>query len=161
MTGFFYSQQPWKVLYLLWFFATLIFVKLPAWFVWYLVPSHRPCRSWTIKRALIIRTIRELWTPDVDIDDDKRDPNKEVPDSELTDAKFVWVDGIPEGLFCGETRRIAELTNVCSARITGYWLLRKNYGWTGPRARAGERTILHLHGGAFYVSTTVPFVSQS
>ncbi len=160
MTSLLISEsQPWKTLYLIWFFATLILVKLPAWFIWYLVPSHRPRRSWTIKRALIVRTIRELWTLEVDIDDEKRDPSEEVPDSELTDAKFVWVDGIPDKLFCGEVHRIADITNVRPTRIAGYWLFQKNYDWTGPRAKLGEKTILHLHGGAFYVSHTSPLLA--
>ncbi|TFK89326.1 alpha/beta-hydrolase [Polyporus arcularius HHB13444] len=157
MTSLLISEsQPWKTLYLIWFFATLILVKLPAWFIWYLVPSHRPRRSWTIKRALIVRTIRELWTLEVDIDDEKRDPSEEVPDSELTDAKFVWVDGIPDKLFRGEVHRIADITNVHPTRIAGYWLFQKNYDWIGLRAKLGEKTILHLHGGAFYVGTANP-----
>lgn len=150
------DRQPWKTLYLIWFFATLILVKIPAWTIWYLVPSHRPRRAWAIKRAVIVRTVKELFTLQVGITD-KPDPTREVPDNELTDAKFVWVNPIPDELFNGEIRRVAEITGARPTKIAGYWLYKKGYAWTGPRAKPGEKTILHLHGGAFYVSTKTPF----
>ena len=144
------DRQPWKTLYLIQFFATLLLVKIPAWTIWYLVPSHRPRSSWTLKRALIVRTIKELFTLEVSITD-KPDPTRDVPESELTDAKFVWVNGVPDELFNGELRWVAEITGARPAKIAGYWLYKTGYAWTGPRARPGEKTVLHLHGGAFHV----------
>ncbi|KAI0753228.1 alpha/beta-hydrolase [Daedaleopsis nitida] len=150
------DRQPWKTLYLIRFFATLLFVKLPLWLIWYSIPWHRPRSSWTIKRAIIVRTIKELFTLEVSIGDDARDPTREVPDSELEDAKFVWVEPVPDELFCGEIRRVASITGAQPTRIAGYWLLRQGYAWTGPRAKPGEKTVLHLHGGAFYIGTANP-----
>ncbi|RPD69152.1 hypothetical protein L226DRAFT_616992 [Lentinus tigrinus ALCF2SS1-7] len=157
---------PWKTLYLISFFATLILVKLPTWFVWYLVPSHRPHHTWTIKWALIVRTIRELWTLEADVDDEKQDPDEEVPDSKLTDdAKFVREGEGQSGSwrsFCVEIYRVAEMTSVQPTGIAGYRLLRKNYGWTGLFCTYSEvgtadpsNTISNLTGGLLEHMQTV------
>ena len=108
-----------------------------------------------MKRALIIRTIKELFTLKVRIGSGSQGPCREVPDSELTDAKFVWVEGIPDELFVGELRRLADITGARPQRRPGYWLLKEGVAYPGPQARPGEKTVLHLHGGAFYVSRPV------
>lgn len=139
-------------MYLIRFFGALLFAKIPTWSLWYLIPAHRPRPTWSIKRAVIVRTIKELFTLKVKLGDGSRSPYREVPDSELKDAKFVWVEGIPDELFVGEIRHLADTTGPRPERRAGYWLLKNGVAYPGPQARPGEKTILHLHGGAFYVS---------
>ncbi len=148
------QRQPFKTLYLLLSAFLLLFVKLPVWIIRYSSSLRRPRPAWTLKRALIIRSIKEVFriAGKVGRRSVKTPTPKEVPDSSLTDAKFVWLEPIPDDLFRGEIRRIADITGVEPARIPGYWLLKKKSTWAGPKAQPGEKAVLHLHGGAFYVS---------
>lgn len=147
------EYQPIKTFYLVYFFGTLILVKIPIWFCSYLSPTHRPRRTWTIGRSLIVRSLQELFTIKIRLKPSNRDPSEEVSDSSLTDAKFVWLEPISEDspLICGEIRRIADLTGAKPAKIAGYWFLKKGTKWIGPKAKLDETVVLHIHGGAFYV----------
>ena len=145
------NYQPLKGLYLVYFASSLVFVKAPFWLVRYLSPSLRPRPTWTLKRAMIVRAFQELFSMKVQPKRKKRDPLAEVPDSSLVDAKFVWVEPVPDELFTGEIRRVAEITGMKPAKIAGYWLLKKGSTWTGPKANPGEKIVLHMHGGAFHV----------
>ncbi|TBU37772.1 alpha/beta-hydrolase [Dichomitus squalens] len=151
------DRQPAKSLYLAYFVSSLIICKLPFWSVRYARPSQRPRPTWTWKRTMIIRTMQELFSCKVKVKiGSGRDTLSAVPDSSLTDAKFVWVEGIDEPLYCGEIRRLGDITGVRPARIAGYWLLKKGAVWDGPKAKPGEKTVLHLHGGAFYIGSAKP-----
>ncbi|RDX54212.1 alpha/beta-hydrolase [Lentinus brumalis] len=150
------NYQPLKGLYLAYFVSSFVFVKAPLWLVRYLVPSLRPRPTWTLKRAMIVRAFQELFSIKVELKRKKRDPLAEVSDSALVDAKFVWVEPVPDELFIGEVRRVAEITGATPAKIAGYWLLKKGSTWTGPKANPGEKTVLHLHGGAFHIGTANP-----
>ena len=151
------SRQPLKAAYLV-FFLLAFLVQIPFWFLKFLSSTRRPRPAWTIKRAMIVRAFQELFTIKVDIHRKGRDPMEEVPDSSLTDAKFVWIPPISDkeseesGLLCGELWRLAAVTGVRPARIAGYWLLKKGSRWEGEKAKPGEKTVMHLHGGAFHVS---------
>ncbi|KAI0700123.1 Alpha/Beta hydrolase protein [Cerioporus squamosus] len=144
------NYQPLKGLYLTYFVSSFVFVKVPFWFVRYLVPSLRPRPTWTLKRAMIVRAFQELFSIKVEIKHKKRDPLAEVSDSSLVDAKFVWVEPVPDELFTGEVRRVAEITGARPAKIAG------GPPGTGPKATPGEKTLLHLHGGAFHIGTANP-----
>lgn len=145
------EYQPLKAIYLLLFTLILLLIKLPVWTLNYLPRSRRPRTAWTLGRSLIVRTLQELWTLKVDVRGQPA-PVVEVADSDLTDAKFTWVAPLPDKLLCGEVRRVAEITGAEPARIAGYWLLKQGAPWTGPRAKPGEKTVLHMHGGGFRVS---------
>ncbi|KAI0800115.1 alpha/beta-hydrolase [Fomes fomentarius] len=153
------QRQPFKTLYLILSASLLLFVKLPVWIIRYSSSSRRPRPAWTLKRALIIRSFKEVFriAGKVGRRTSVKTPTpKEVPDSSLTDAKFVWLEPIPDDLFRGEIRRVAEITGVEPARIPGYWLLKKKSTWAGGKAKPGEKTVLHLHGGAFYLGSAHP-----
>ncbi|CDO76299.1 hypothetical protein BN946_scf184917.g15 [Trametes cinnabarina] len=151
------EYQPLKACYLIYFATSLILVKLPLWTIYYIPRSTRPRRSWTVKRCLIVRVIKELFGMKVDLKlEGTQTLPTEVPDTSLVDAKFIWIDPIPDELFCGEVHRIAEMTGVQPARIPGYWLIKKGSQWSGPKAKPGEKTVLHIHGGAFYLGTANP-----
>ncbi|KAI0332711.1 alpha/beta-hydrolase [Cubamyces sp. BRFM 1775] len=153
------NQQPFKAIYLVYAATSLVFVKLPCWTLWYLRPSARPRRSWTLKRALIVRVLQDLFTIGTVVDmrgGPKPAVAARLPDSALKDARSAWVEPIPEELFCGKLRRYAEITGVKPVGIPGYWLLKKGYKWNGHKAMPGEKTVLHLHGGAFAYGSARP-----
>ncbi|KAI0676023.1 alpha/beta-hydrolase [Trametes maxima] len=149
------QYQPFKSFYLGYFALSLVFIKIPLWTLAYLPRSRRPRAAWTIKRCIIVRTAKELFDLKVDL---TREPSPivEVSDSSLTNAKFVWIDPIPSELLRGEVNRVAQITDVRPARIPGYWLFKKGVQWSGPEARPAEKTVLHMHGGAFHIGTANP-----
>ncbi|KAI1789573.1 alpha/beta-hydrolase [Ganoderma leucocontextum] len=153
------EHQPIKTLYLAYFLSSLVLIKAPFWFILYLLPSHRPRPAWSIKRSIILRFMQEFLGMKVRPRANKGDPLEEVGDSSLIDAKFVWLEGIPDSdltVFCGEIRRVAEITGIKPAKIAGYWFLKKGATWTGPQAKSGERVVLHIHGGAFIYGSAHP-----
>ncbi|KAH9849888.1 alpha/beta-hydrolase [Lenzites betulinus] len=147
--------QPFKSLYLIYFATSLLLIKLPAWTLWYTIPSHRSRPSWTLKRSLIVRTIQELFDMKVDLKSEQAPP-QEVPDGSLKNAKFTWIQGVPEDLITGEVRRLAEITGVRPAKVAGYWLLKEDTHWDTLKAKPGEKTVIHLHGGAYHLSSAHP-----
>ena len=155
------NRQPFKTIYIVCFFVSILF-RIPFWFLKFLLPAYRPRPTWTLKRSLITRGIQELLSIQINITRKKRDPLEEVLDSSLTDAKFVWVpplhdsDDVKSARFCGEILRMAEITGAQFTKIAGYWLLKKGAEWSGENAKPDEKTVLHLHGGAFVVSSTNP-----
>ncbi|KDQ50971.1 hypothetical protein JAAARDRAFT_41599 [Jaapia argillacea MUCL 33604] len=150
-------HQPFKGIYLTYLVFTLVFFRLPIWILYYLNPGNRPRRTWTLKRCLAVEALRIFVALNEVNPIQGRDPTKEVPDNELTDAKFVWVNELADDVFCGEVRRAADQAKVVSSRLPGYWLLKKGMrlddGW---RARPKEKTLLHLHGGLFYIGSGHP-----
>nr|VWO94821.1 MARTX [Ganoderma boninense] len=141
------EYQPFQTLYLVYFLSSRVFIKAPFWLLRYLLPSQRPRPVWTLKRSLIIRTLQELLTMMLQQRTNDRGRFKHVSDSSLTDAKFVRFEGIPESdstIFCGEIRRVAEITGVKPVNVAGYWLLKKGAAWDGPQAKAGERIDVSL-----------------
>ena len=51
-------KQPWRTLFLLYQAITTIFLRLPLWVIYYALPSNRPKSTWTLKRAVMIRTVK-------------------------------------------------------------------------------------------------------
>ncbi|EJF58703.1 alpha/beta-hydrolase [Dichomitus squalens LYAD-421 SS1] len=151
------DTQPGKTLYVIYWAGSLILVKLPFWSLKYALPSQRPRPTWTWKRAMIVKLIQEIFSCKVDLwEDEERDLTATIPDSSLTDAKFVWVEGVDDELYCGEIRRLGQITGVRPAKIGGYWYLKKDSEWDSPKAKPGEKTVLFMHGGAFYRGTAHP-----
>ncbi|KAH9849838.1 alpha/beta-hydrolase [Lenzites betulinus] len=148
------EYQPLKALYLI-YFATSFLVKLPIWASWYIIPSRRLRPSWTLKRSMIVRIAQELEGMKVELKSENAPP-KEVADSSLKDAKFTWIERIPEDLFAGEVRRYANITGVQPVRTAGFWLLKENTPWDSVKAKPGEKTVLHFHGGAYYIGSANP-----
>ncbi|KAI0630800.1 alpha/beta-hydrolase [Trametes polyzona] len=148
------QYQPFKTLYVAYFAFSLVFVKIPLWTAWYTPRSHRYRPSWTLKRNLIVRTIQELFTMKVDFDSVQ--PPLSEPAGELKDAKFTWIDPLPDDLFAGEVREYANKTGVKPVRTAGYWLLKAGTKWEGLKAKPGEKTVMHFHGGAYTTSSAKP-----
>ncbi|CDO69546.1 hypothetical protein BN946_scf184785.g51 [Trametes cinnabarina] len=80
-------------------------------------------------------------------------------DVTLKDASVIWIDGLAEDskVFCGEVRRFADITGVKPTRFAAYWLYRAGGSPAkGAKAKPGEKIVMHIHGGAFYVGSAHP-----
>jgi hypothetical protein len=82
-----------------------------------------------------------------------RDPTKEVAPRDCNGARFIWVDKITPNLIVGEVKRFADACNAESVRIPAYGFGRWGTGAEIPLAHDGEKILMHLHGGAFVVSS--------
>ena len=150
-------HHPFKFLYLLYFLTSLLFLKVPFWFIYYSRRANRPRLSWTATRAVIVQISREVITLPRKVGiTEKRDLTKEVPQNALKgfNARFVWVEGLQEADLIGEVKDLAEQTGVQPVRIPGYWSLKNGIKWLPEHEKAGEneQIVLHLHGGAYIVS---------
>ena len=77
----------------------------------------------------------------------------EVPDSELRNSKFVWIEGVDEESIQGPVREWAKLAEVKPIRIPGYWQCKdgKPVG-SILQAKDNEKVLYHMHGGGYVVS---------
>ncbi|KAI0362190.1 alpha/beta-hydrolase [Trametes cingulata] len=151
-------RQPFKGLYLTYVAFSTLFIRIPLWFIWFLPRSNRPRATWSIMRSIRVVAFRDLTGLTITVG---LKTAHDVPksDDELKNARVVWVEGLPEDseAFCGEVRRAADVNGVKPARVPAYWFFKRDSAvHKDLKAKAGERTVLHIHGGAFYLGSAHP-----
>ncbi|EMD35367.1 hypothetical protein CERSUDRAFT_106757 [Gelatoporia subvermispora B] len=144
-------KQPFKAIYII-CSITYILCRLPIWTVIGLFPSTRPRPSWTLKRTLIVKSLRAiLWTM---FNTSIVKPNP--PQTYIATARqtgFVWVDATPDFVL-GDLRSLAELNGVEAERTCGFWYGSRGVGGAvGQRASKGEKVVYHMHGGGYIMGT--------
>lgn len=148
-------RQPFSTIYVAYFLGKLLF-HIPLWFIFYLPRANRPRTTWTISRCIYVRGLRYLVSLPSKIGNRAAAQPKEG--TLFKNGKCVWVEGLAEDseLFSGEVGRIAAATGARPAKFPAYWHFRPGeaLGVDG-KANENERTVLHLHGGAFYVSPSL------
>lgn len=141
-----FHRQPLQLLYRAYARLTLVFLRLPVWFLTYLVlPSRRPRPSWGIRRNIIVKSLRVKF--------DAMLMAGFPPEQDLREAAasadslgFVWVNASPD-LVVGELHELAALNGVEAQTTSGYWYgKRGSDGKVGQKAAADEKVIYHLHG---------------
>ncbi|KAF9486222.1 alpha/beta-hydrolase [Pholiota conissans] len=143
-----YRKQPIKALYLLFQLIALVVVRFPLWFVVNIPKSSRPRKSWSLKRAFMVNTLRKVM-------DMSAQAGSPVPTPDHTaiskgfGVKGVWVEPANE-LVTGDLKKWAEFADVTSVRIPGYWIHKRGTNIrTAAPAQPGEKVILQFHGGAY------------
>jgi hypothetical protein len=53
--------QPFKTLYVVYAVCTVVFLRLPIWFITAIPPSCRPRRSWSITRVLWVKVLKQVY----------------------------------------------------------------------------------------------------
>lgn len=136
------------------------FSSLPYWTLKaILVPSSRPSKSWTLKRYLRVKVIRELLEviPVLQILFFKH--NVAVPDGTFKDCKFVWVPSEEKGNIQEPVKTFAERAGVVPENISGFWYFKRgHYAVNITEAGSQEKVLFCLHGGAYFVSLLVSFL---
>ncbi|KAI9064513.1 alpha/beta-hydrolase [Trametes sanguinea] len=151
--------QPFKGLYLTYFFSTLLLVRVPLWLIWFLPARNRPRASWSITHCICIMGIRKLMSLPRELGVRKKHSVPPPAEGPLKNAKLVWIEGLSENsdVFCGEVRKAAAITGVKPVDIAAYWFYKPGSALLGDvKAKPGERTFLHLHGGAFHLGSARP-----
>ncbi len=157
-------RQPFKGLYLAYILGSTVFVRLPFWTITYLPRRNRPSPKWSLLRSIIVVAYRSIITKLAVEVGSKTSHDPPESDDELKDAKFVWIDGLTEesDAFCGEVRRAAGVSGVKPSKVGGYWFLKPGApSPTDMKAKPGEVVAMHIHGGAFHVSASFLWQSQS
>ena len=149
-------RQPFKVIYLLAFFAIMAFIQLPYWLVYYSLRSNRPRKSWTLHRTISVRMLRKLTHLPFKVGIlTNRDLSLEVPEKELKsfNARFVWIPELEKEDIVGVVGEHAARAGVESIAIPAYWFLKDGVKWSPAYEKAleDEKVLLYLHGGAFMV----------
>jgi len=133
-----------------------LFLRLPLWAILDLWRSNRPRPSWSWGLSLLVRISQYGWEIPLRTGHmHDRDITKEVPASRCQGTRFLWIDPVPEDLIQGEINHYATRANVHPCRIPGYGFGDWSQG-TPPRARDGEKIVMHCHGGAYVTRTAHP-----
>lgn len=137
-----YDVQPLKAVYITGRLLSLG-ALLPVWTISSIV--SRPRASWTVKEAVMTNMIRWLMPLNAQcgISPLVLDKTKEVPQHELKETSFVWLDPVPDEFITG----IAKDDKVKAVRIPGYvWPKGKPLT---EIAGDEELVMLWIHGGGY------------
>jgi hypothetical protein len=150
-----WSRYPYKALYYAYFGLTVGLLFLPYFALASLLPAMRGRRRWSWKKATLIRLYRHstrlTYRSHTSF---TRDLSQEVPHSQTFNSKFTWVPALPDALLRGEIRRAMAAQGVANERTCGFWFgARDDGGAVGQSAATGEKVVLHLHGGAYWIGS--------
>ncbi|WFD36811.1 hypothetical protein MCUN1_003701 [Malassezia cuniculi] len=154
-----WSYQPFKLIYMIYFFTFILFVYMPIRAFTNIPRSGRGRPEWSWYKSMAVTFLRRMmWfmcqtrvvlTP--------RPPIHKAP--RVKNSVFTWVDPIdpdgPESLVRGELRRALNLQDSVIQRTCGYWYSNPKDGSPigDARAAAGEKVLYHLHGGAYWLGS--------
>ena len=155
-----WSKQPFKALYVVYFFGFLILLYLPCRAVSSILRSGRGLPEWSWSRSMAVWFMRRmLWfmcqtriilTPQPPVN---HEPHVKY-------SVFTWVPAIdpdaPNGLIKGDILRAMRIQNTVIQRTSGFWYSVPRNGSPVGNARAapGEPVLYHLHGGAYWLGTS-------
>jgi acetyl esterase/lipase len=154
-------RQPFKVIYLLGFFAVMVFIQLPYWLIYYSWRPNRPRRSWTLHRTISVRILRKLTQLPLKVGVlSRRNLSLEVPQKELGsfNSRFVWIPELEKEDIVGMVAEHVERAGIETIAIPAYWILKEGTEWSPSHDKAwkDEKVVLYLHGGAFMVRSSFP-----
>ena len=153
-------RQPFRAVFLTGFLVVTL-LQLPCWLIYYSWPPNRPRKSWTLRRAIHVRVLRNLTQLPLKFGvSDGRNLSLEVPQEELEslNARFVWIPELEKEDIVGVIAEHATRAGISSIAIPAYWILKDGIKWSPAHDEAGkdERVILYIHGGGFVVSFFSP-----
>ncbi|KAI0058154.1 alpha/beta-hydrolase [Artomyces pyxidatus] len=153
---FAFRHQPLKALYYTYVLISLP-VRFPYWVLVSALPAWRPRRSWTLRRAVMIRLVKLFVDTGyvVDLNLSRVDANVKAKHPER--VGFVWVDAVPAELVAGEVAGCAKVNNISPVRVPGYWYGQRTAdGEWGQRAEPDEKVLYVLHGGGYFGGSGAP-----
>ncbi|KAH0588382.1 hypothetical protein H2248_004239 [Termitomyces sp. 'cryptogamus'] len=142
-----YRHQPLKAVYLTGqFIVTLL--RIPLWILLSIPRSWRPRKSWSLKRAVLVKFVRFFMGLSAKTGPIINHPNYKA----ITlgpGINGLWVDPVPK-LITGKLEMWMKATSVTPVRIPGYWTHKKGCDIkVGVTPLLGEKVLYHLHGGAY------------
>jgi len=149
-------HQPFRSLYLIYSFFTLLFVRIPIWTLLSLPRSNRSRPSWSIGGNVVVKVMYQVMS----VIEERSGFLIDLPNHKAArggkGVKSVWVEAVPN-LITGQLKAWAEVSNVDSISIPGYWMDSKGSDTkAGERAKPGEKVIYHLHGGGYFFLSAHP-----
>lgn len=152
---------------------TLVFPCLPIWICLSLRNGSRPRQPWTIARTIAVKAFQ--WTAilkksvipackssilivifhSVDV---LQEPSWRTLQP---NANGVWIPPVPH-LIVGEVKKWADLAEVTSVRIPGYWIDRPGSTLSvDARPIPGQKVLYALHGGCYALYSAHPSSAPS
>jgi len=133
-----------------------LFVRLPWWVIKYTQPWNRPRASWTLKRCLMVKTIKWLLATDIKLPGLSR----KIADHRAIRAgngvNGVWIPAAPE-LVVGQIKEYASAAHVEPARIPGYWMHKEGLNIAvGQKPSKDEKILYFIHGGGYVAFSAHP-----
>jgi len=133
-------HQPFKAIYITSRLSSLL-VLLPFWTIYYSLFS-RPRKSWTLKETVNVRLIRWIMPINAKCGTSplRTDKSREVPQKELKETTFLWLEPIDDSLIRG----FARDDRVHPVRVPAY-VWPKGTDWQQHDGLVG----LWIHGGGY------------
>ncbi|KAJ3903323.1 hypothetical protein F5879DRAFT_923166 [Lentinula edodes] len=147
--------QPLKGLYLIYQLISTVLIRLPIWVLTSIPRSWRPRPHWTMRKSVKLKVVRHMIDLTTIIGPLRKTPNH-LAITPGTGVNGVWIPPIP-GLVKEELERWANVSQVISTEIPGYWQHKK--GSTIDIAAPpmpGEKVIYSLHGGGYITFSAHP-----
>ncbi|KZV89535.1 alpha/beta-hydrolase [Exidia glandulosa HHB12029] len=153
---FAFRSQPLKTIYIVYFGLSTLFVRLPFWIANSIIPATRQRRSWSFKHAVLVQFLRAgvgmFYATGIG-----GPPDAEKDAQSAAELGLVWIEPASSDLIVADVALAAKANNVHPTRTSGYWIGERDAsGRHGHRARAGEKVLYTLHGGAFITGTGTP-----
>lgn len=135
-------HQPFQAVYVVTKFLSLL-ARIPLWTLYYAI-FPRPRASWTLKETLIVRIFRVILSMNAaaGLSPMCTDKTRTVPETELKETSFVWIEAAQDSLIKGP----AEDSAVKPIRIPGY-VWPKGSDLQNSKGLVG----LFIHGGGYMV----------
>lgn len=128
-------NQPWKAGYIMFYFATLIFL-VPIWIVYYIPRSFRPHPKWTYRQALMNQWVATV----VHFTSAIRLKTIQTLEPKSEKDRFVVIHPAGDDVYRG----VASDPEISPASIGAVWYPRPYK----PEDRLSKNFIIHFHGGA-------------
>ncbi|TFK53955.1 alpha/beta-hydrolase [Heliocybe sulcata] len=146
--------RPIKTLFIPCYLLFLGFVQTPILLVVHALPFMRPKRGWGLARTVRVKT----WRTSVFV---SRTFGKIMvfPDHRALapGQNGLWIDPVPESLIVGRIKDMAAKAGVGPVKLPGYWVDKSGAVVPiGAPPRAGEKVVLHLHGGSYSFLSATP-----
>ncbi|KAI0051191.1 alpha/beta-hydrolase [Auriscalpium vulgare] len=143
-----FRSQPIKGIYLCYEVFSTILVRFPLWIIINLPKTLRPGKSWSLKKAVMVRFVAHMGVI-TGRTDKLRHLGDHLSVLEGLDIKHVWVKPIPE-LLNDEITALAKAAHVDDVSIPGYWIDKKNTDIPiGAPPQPDETVVYSMHGGAY------------
>ncbi|WFD18433.1 hypothetical protein MCAP1_000636 [Malassezia caprae] len=157
-----WTWEPLRSLYVVWFFLYMLFFAIPLRALVYIPRCARPRPSWSWKKSVMVSFIRSctilICKTRIMLSGQPSSGEPKVHESIYLsiDPSDVLTDN-PEKqdeILRGELRRAMNLQGTQVLPTSGYFVAKS--GECAPKdvhAKPGERLLVHLHGGAYWLGS--------
>ncbi|KXN80644.1 Esterase [Leucoagaricus sp. SymC.cos] len=148
-------HQPFKAIYVVAELTTIVFLRVPFWFVISIPKSRRPRPSWSISRCVLVYALRRYFRINFRVGGVLKSPNH-LALQKGKGVNGVWVNPAPE-LIHGHILEQCKKVAVEFVKLPAYWYIRKGETFDAEyKPSKTDKVLYTLHGGGFFAFSAHP-----